>query len=96
LSNSQNFHQLLREIGELHDKKQTDYGRESDPFANIRGSEDWGVKPWVGAMVRANDKMKRLQKVALGGELSNESIVDSFMDLAVYALIGLLLYEENE
>ena len=88
------FHALLKEIGDLHDKKQNDYGRTTDPFANVRGSQDWGVQPWVGAMIRANDKVKRLQKVADGGELMNESARDSFMDLAVYSLIGLILYEE--
>jgi hypothetical protein len=45
-------------------------------------------------MVRANDKIKRLQKYAREGNLSNESARDSFMDLAVYALIALVLHEE--
>jgi hypothetical protein len=48
----------------------------------------------VGAMVRANDKVKRLQKLAKEGKLSNESARDSFMDLAVYALLALILFEE--
>jgi len=46
-------------------------------------------------MVRATDKLRRLQKVAQGGKLSNEAARDSFLDLAVYALIGLVLYEEG-
>lgn len=90
------FHALLKEIGNLHDKKQKDYGAESDPFANVRGSREWGVKPWVGAMIRANDKVKRLQKYARDGELANESARDSFMDLAVYSLIALVLHDEEE
>jgi hypothetical protein len=45
-------------------------------------------------MVRATDKIKRLQKVAQGGSLENESVVDSFQDLAVYAIIGQVLWEE--
>lgn len=88
------FHELLKIIGELHDKKQQDYGQMGDPFANVRGSVEWGVEPWVGAMIRATDKLKRLQKAAKGGIMANESVEDSFMDLAVYALIGLVLYEE--
>lgn len=89
------FHRLLKEIGNLHDQKQADYGVKTDPFANVRGSSDWGIRPWVGAMVRANDKFKRLQKFAREGNLANESARDSFMDLAVYALIGLILFEEE-
>jgi hypothetical protein len=92
---SQRLHALLIEIGQLHDKKQKDYGVDNDPFANVRGSAEWGVQPWVGAMVRANDKMKRLQKFAKVGSLANEAVEDSFKDLAVYSLIGLVLYEES-
>ena len=92
---SERFHALLKEIGDLHDKKQEDYGRPGDPFANVRGSVEFGIKPWVGAMLRANDKMRRLQKAAQGGTMVNESIEDSMMDLAVYALISLVLFEEE-
>lgn len=65
------FHEILGEMGELHNKKQQDYGRDDDPFANVRGSEDFGVPAWVGAMVRLNDKVRRLQKAARGGTLVN-------------------------
>lgn len=90
------FHALLKEMGDLHDKKQKDYGVDADPFANVRGSSDWGVKPWVGAMVRANDKIKRLQKYARDGQLANESARDSFLDGAVYHLIALILHDEEK
>ena len=89
------FHALLEEVGRLHDKKQADYGREDDPFANVRASSDWGVPAWVGALIRGTDKIKRLQKAARSGSLANESVEDSMMDLAVYALISLILYREG-
>lgn len=89
------FHALLQQAGELHDKKQADYGRDTDPFANVRASEEWGVAGWVGAMVRLNDKVRRLQALAAKGELENESALDSFMDIAVYALIARVLYEQE-
>ena len=88
------FHALLAEIGELHDRKQADYGRSSDPFANVRASEEWGVEPWVGAMIRATDKVRRLQAAANGSDLLNEGVEDSLMDLAAYALIALILYRQ--
>lgn len=91
---SQAFHDTLKAIGLLHDKKQADYGRTDDPFANVRASEDFGIDGWVGALIRMNDKMRRLQKAAQGGEMLNESVEDSFMDLACYAIIGLVLYQE--
>ena len=93
---SQRFHDTLKEMGELHDRKQSDYGRKTDPFANVNGSAEWGIRPWVGAMLRANDKIKRLQKYAQSGTLANEGARDSFLDLAVYAIIGLVLWETAE
>lgn len=89
------FHALLKHIGDLHDKKQRDYGTEGDPLANIRGSRDWGVAPWVGALVRLSDKVHRLQRFAQRGSLANESAEDSMQDIAVYALLALILYREE-
>lgn len=90
-----NFHAILKEIGDLQDKKNADYGQEGDPYANIRSSLEWGVAPWKGAMIRGNDKVKRLQQYAQTERLANESVEDSFMDLAVYALIALDLFRQD-
>lgn len=79
----------------MHDRKSTDYGAEHDPLANIRASEEWGIPAWVGAMVRANDKVHRLKRFAERGSLANESVEDSLLDIAVYSLIALVLYREQ-
>ena len=92
--NSRRFHELLAELGDLHDLKQADYGRGDDPFANVRSSEEWGVPGWVGAMVRAGDKIRRLQALRRNGKLENESAEDSLRDLAVYSVIALVLFEQ--
>lgn len=92
---STKFHALLKEAGDLHDLKQKDYGQDHDPFSNVRASEDFGVPGWVGCMMRGNDKMRRIQKAAVGQELNNESLRDSLMDLAVYSLIAVVLLEEE-
>ena len=93
--NSARFHELLAEDAELHDKKQADYGKGDDPFANVRSSIDFGVDPWVGAMVRLNDKVRRLQALMKNGDLKNESAYDSFRDIRVYAGIAQVLFEEQ-
>lgn len=90
------FHKIVDELKALHDRKQQDYGTSSDPLHNIRGSTEWGIPAWVGAMIRAQDKVKRLQTRALTGKMSNESAEDAFMDLAVYAIIALILYREEQ
>ncbi|MGH8522888.1 MAG: hypothetical protein ACREXY_01295, partial [Gammaproteobacteria bacterium] len=53
------------------------------------------VPEWVGAMIRATDKVRRLQTFARKGSLSNEGAEDAFLDLAVYAIIGLVLFREG-
>lgn len=93
--NSARFHELIKEIAELHDRKQMDYGAGDDPFANVRASEQWGVSGWVGAFIRLSDKVQRLKAFAQRGSLANESAEDSMRDIAVYALIALVLYEEE-
>lgn len=93
---SRMFYNELIQCGLLHSQKQRDYGKPTDPFANVRSSEEWGIPGWVGAMVRLNDKVKRLQTLARTGGLANESAVDSFRDICVYALIALVLYRDDD
>lgn len=92
---SERFHELLAELGDLHDKKQADYGSDTDPFANVRSTSAWGLPAWMGAFIRLNDKVVRLQSLAKTGKLYNESAEDSMRDIAVYAIIGLVLWEEE-
>lgn len=89
------FHAILKEMGDLHDRKQADYGQKGDPFANVRSSSNWGVAPWIGAMIRLNDKIQRLQSFAQNGTLANEGVEDSLIDLANYAVIALVLFRET-
>ena len=87
---------MLKELGELHDKKSFDYGADNDPLANVRASEEFGIPAWVGALIRLNDKVVRLKSFARKKELKNESVEDSMKDIAVYSLIALILYEQEK
>lgn len=93
---SERVHQILAELGALHDAKQSDYGTDSDPFANVRASQLFGVPPWQGALIRLNDKVVRLQTYCRTGKLKNEGVVDSLNDIAVYAIIARVLFEEAD
>lgn len=93
---SERFHELLIQAGELHDRKASDYGSLTDPFANLKASVEFGIPAWVGAMIRLNDKVIRLKSLAIKGSLTNEAATDSFMDIAVYALIAHVLFEESQ
>lgn len=88
------FAQILCEALELHSLKSKDYGSDSDPYANVRASEEFGIEAWKGALMRCNDKVARLKRFAVRGNLANESAEDSLKDLCVYFPIALMLYRE--
>jgi hypothetical protein len=95
LEGDKRFKDLVWEILELHAKKQADYGSDADPFANVRASEEYGVPAWIGSLIRANDKVTRLKNFARKGALANESARDSMLDVSVYMLISIILYDEG-
>lgn len=88
------FHATLKEMGELHDRKQQDYGSASDPFANYRSSEDIGIPAWKNAFLRTTEKVNRVKSFIRNGNLANEGVEDAFMDIAVTAIISLVTYRE--
>ena len=96
MNDSEAFLAALNDIKEMHLQKSKDYGRVDKPFANVQASEDWGIPDWIGTLVRATDKIRRLQAVAQGSKLSNEGVEDSLIDLATYAVIALTLYRQGE
>lgn len=90
------FYDLLNKMAEIHSRKNHDYAQE-DPLSNFRISEKMGIPAWKGALIRLSDKVSRLwtfaKKESL--EVSDETFTDTLMDLAVYALITILLYEDK-
>lgn len=89
------FMALLDEMRILHCRKGNDYGKKTDYLSNLRASERFGVPAWIGSLIRLNDKMVRLENVATGVELTNESAEDSLIDMACYSLLTLILYREH-
>lgn len=95
MENSPEFEQVIDEILAMHRRKGADYGRSYDCFANVSASSDWGISPWIGAMMRANDKIVRLQAYANGSTLQNEGVEDSLLDIATYTVIALCLFRRE-
>jgi hypothetical protein len=90
------FYKILKEMAELHYKKSSDYGVDKDPLANLNGALDWGMSPLQGIFLRIGDKIKRLQTYAVKGSLQNEGVEDTLLDLACYAILGLVVLREDE
>lgn len=92
---SREYMRVLVECAELHAKKGADYGKVGDPFANVRASQEFGVAPWLGSVIRGNDKMSRLKSFATTGTLENEGVEDSLQDNVNYMAIALVLFREQ-
>lgn len=89
------YQNALCELEILHNKKAQDYGDGEDQYANMRVAEEFGDPPSKGAAMRASDKLSRLKTYYKTGQLACEGVEDSYLDLANYAIIGLLLFREE-
>lgn len=89
------FGELLTQMKTLHDAKGKDYEGNGRPYENLRSGEKFGVRPWIMASMRANEKMHRLQSFAQTESLNNESAFDSLIDIAILSMIAYVLLEEE-
>ena len=92
---SQRFLAVLDELKELHLRKTLDYGSDEDALSNIRNSADViNVPAYAGCVVRMSDKMHRLRSFFRRGVVEFDGLEDTFLDLAAYSVIALVLYRE--
>ena len=81
---------------EISRAKSSDYAADSDPFRNFRGCEQHGVTAEQGILVRMSDKMSRIGNLLQQeAQVKDESIGDTLLDLANYAVILKLLIESR-
>ena len=91
------FYELLKVIEDLHDRKNSNYSKDADPLSNLRQSESFGIPAYLGCLVRMSDKWSRLQELAKGKKDEvGESFTDTLMDMAVYSLLDIILFEEMQ
>lgn len=83
------FLSALDEMRALHLSKGGDYADPADPLRNyVASSEDCGVEPWRGALLRLSEKYHRIINLLRKGAAPNhESIEDTLMDMAALSLI---------
>lgn len=81
--------ELMNELLETFVAKNTDYG---DSFAE--SFKEFGI---VSAVVRMNDKMNRIKSLSKKGgrQVKDESLRDSLMDLANYALMTVVELDQQ-
>lgn len=81
--------QICQELNEIYTKKNHDYG---DSFHKT--FVEWGP---AAAGLRLTDKLNRFTQLAKGNEqqVNDESIVDTLNDLANYAIMARMEFEDR-
>ena len=81
--------ELCKKMNDIYEKKNHDYG---DSFHDTFAEEGMAM-----ARIRLSDKLNRFKKLSrdgVGREVVDESIIDTLMDMANYALMTVLEMEE--
>lgn len=89
------FHAILKQLGDLHNRKSADYGTDDDPLANYREVEDMGGEAWQSAIYRMADKWCRIKTYCRTGKLANESFEESLFENIAHNINALILWRER-
>jgi hypothetical protein len=82
-NNVDKFSEILLEMRETYEKKNSDYGNS---FAET--IQEFGFIP---AVARINDKMQRVKKMVKGEQMNiNESMRDNLLDIANYCILTIM------
>lgn len=75
-------------------RKRKDYAKDGDPFSNFTATAEMigleGFGPAEAALFNVCQKMARLKALRANGRMNdtaNESVLDTYLDLAVYSII---------
>lgn len=81
--NAPSFTDILKEMQELYEKKNHDYGNSFSETI-----QEFGFSP---AIARINDKFKRVKQMVKGEQmLVNESMRDNLIDIANYCVLTII------
>ena len=86
------FDELLRDMGELHDRKNVGYATGDDPLQNFKIANRFGVSTSVSIAIRLSDKINRWLNLmeSEANDQVGESVEDTGEDMAVYTLLWLV------
>lgn len=97
------FDKVVINMVSMNRKKRRDYAADSDPFSNFRDTARnmalEGFSATEAAYALLLTKISRLRSLRANGRMentANESVLDTYLDLAVYSVIVLALVNEQE
>lgn len=99
LDESDPFESAMADIVKMFRKKNADYARPNSRWSNFEdmsrflGAED---KAWLSSLVLCQQKLSRIGALVSSGKTpTNESLIDSLLDNAVYAAMALAMAKEK-
>ena len=95
--NASDFEKIIENMLAIHKAKNNDYSPEGS-FGNFYEAERIGVPAWKGAFIRLTDKFTRACNLIKGKDqmVKDESLEDTLLDLANYAVIVMCLLKNKE
>lgn len=88
------YYQILDEMRSIYEQKAHDYSGD-EPFSDLKEVAELGVEPWVGVIIRMVHKFGRIKQACKGKLMVNETINDTLLDIANYAIIAIILRENS-
>ncbi len=85
---------------EVSRRKRADYATDGDEFSNFRGSAHFAgfEHPALSALFNVAQKLERIRSLRANGrmeDVANESLDDTFLDIAVYGVLGFAMWLET-
>ena len=83
-------------MGEIHDKKNSDYASDDNPYSNFEFAATYAQIPvYKVYLVLEGIKTARIHELMKGKTVKNEPLSDTFLDKAVYSTIAASHLMEN-
>ena len=83
------FKDILNKMYEIYEKKNADYGNSFS-----KSYQEFGL---VSPVIRLSDKVERLKTLCnKEAQVKDESIIDTLIDIAVYAVLTVLEIKKRE
>ena len=90
---SEEYQNIQEEMYQMFASKHMDYGLNNIALGGNLGNQEDKKFSLTGLCIRLTDKISRLKNLLLNGKnyVKGESMEDTFMDIANYGIIGLLV-----
>ena len=90
---SEEYKRISEEMYEMFARKHMDYGLNNIALGGNLGNQEDKKFSLTGLCIRLTDKISRLENLLINGKnfVEGESMEDTFIDIANYGIIGLLV-----